>query len=400
MSEEFRITMLGEFSIELNGQRIGDSNNRMRKVWLLLAYMICTRTSRATQSRYLSLIQGSDNTEIEDPASRLKALFFRIRSVLDKLGTGTGHQAILHKDGTYCWNPEMPLTLDTEEFERLCTEAANEAPEQALEKYLQAMELYQGDFLPKLSMDPWVMPIHSYYHRLFLDNVQKTLLLLEQFSRWEEATALCERALKIEPYCEELYRHQMRCRLACDDRSGVIAIYERMSELLFDTFGVMPSEESRQVYREALREVGSQSMHIDTVRDHLQEEESVTGAISCEYDYFRFLYQVQARSIGRSGQVIHIALLSLHPCEGESLARKSLDRAMENLQALTLGNLRQGDVVSRCTVCQLIIMLPGANYENSGLVCQRIIKTFKKQYPHSPAQIHYSVQPLLPKEKN
>jgi hypothetical protein len=41
-------------------------------------------------------------------------------------------------------------------------------------------------------------------------------------------------------------------------------------------------------------------------------------------------------------------------------------------------------------------MLPQANYENSCLVCQRIIKAFFRQYPHSPADIQFSVRPLEP----
>ena len=45
---------------------------------------------------------------------------------------------------------------------------------------------------------------------------------------------------------------------------------------------------------------------------------------------------------------------------------------------------------------QYILLLPQANYENSCKVCERIIKAFCRQYPHSPAQLHYSVQPLEP----
>lgn len=397
MEEKFHVTMLGGFSIRLGDRTIGDGNNRMRKVWLLLAYMIYSRSTRASQEQLLSLIQGADSAEIDDPANRLKALLFRTRSVLDGLGAGTGHRMIVRGNGSYCWNTEAPLTLDVEEFDRLCTAASAAQEESALELYLQALELYRGDFLPKLSMEPWAMPINAYYHRMYLDGVQKTLRLLQERSRWEEASQLCSQALKIEPYSEELYQHKMRCCLACADRAGAVSLYEQMSELLFDTFGVMPSDESRAIYREATREVGNHMVPIDTVREQLREDESNKGAIYCEYDFFRFLYQVQARAIVRSGQVIHIALLSVHGEDRQPLSRRSLDRAVDNLRELMLSNLRQGDVISRCTVSQLVMMLPQANYENSCAVCQRIIKAFRKKYPHSPADIHFSVQPLSPK---
>ena len=103
---------------------------------------------------------------------------------------------------------------------------------------------------------------------------------------------------------------------------------------------------------------------------------------------------MQARAILRSGEVIHIALFSIHPPRGKELARRSLDLAMNNLQELMISNLRQGDVVTRCSVSQLIVMLPQANYENSCMVCRRVVGAFTRKYPHSPADIQFIVQPL------
>lgn len=395
MKDPISVSMLGGFSIERAGNRIDDSNNRMRKVWLLLAYLIYTRRTRTTQEQLLSLTQSSAAAEASDPASRLKALFYRVRAMLDPLGPRAGHDLILHKNGSYIWNTEIPLQLDTEEFDRLCAAAA-QSEDDRLALLLQALDLYRGDFLPKLSMEAWVMPISAYYHQRYLDAAGQALSLLCRDGRWQDALALCRRALEIEPYREDLYQYQMRCQIALGDRSGAIAAYETMSELLFDTFGVMPSDESRRLYRNASRESSDHTVAAETVRENLQEPGGAKGAVFCEYDFFRLLYQVQARAIIRSGEVIHIALLSVHSSDAQPLPRRSLDRAMDNLQSLLVNNLRQGDVITRCSASQLIIMLPQANYENSRAVCQRIIKAFSRQYPHSPAQIRFSVHPLEP----
>lgn len=396
MSKDLHVTMLGNFSLRLDTQTVDSDSNRMRKVWLLLAYLIYNRNHRSSRTRFLELI-CSDGEETEDYTGRLKALCYRARTLLNQLGEKVGHDLIVYKDGSYEWNNEYPIVLDVEEFDRLCTAAAKEQDSDArLALYLQAFDLYRGDFLSKLSMESWVMPITAYYHQQFLASIEDALSIVEARSDWETAERLCRRALAIEPYSETLYQYLMRCLIAKADRSGARVAYEQMSEILFDNFGVMPSEESHALYREACRETNEQTLHIGAVRDQLREAEAARGAVLCEYDFFKLLYQVQARAILRSGEVIHIALLSLHGRDDKPLSRRSLDCAMENLQNVTMRNLRLGDVVSRCSQTQLVVMLPQANYENSGMVCQRIIKAFCRQYPHSPADIRFSVQPLEP----
>ena len=399
MEHTLQVRMLGGFRLELAGHTLSDQTNRQKKVWLLLAYMIFNRQRLLLQENYLDLLQGAGVDESADPAGKLKALLYRARTMLNQLDENAGHQWIIRKNGTYAWNTEIPMVLDAEEFEQLVRRAAAaDSEEERLDLYRQALALYGGDFLPRLNMEPWAMPIAAYYHRMYLDAAGAALTMLEARQLWPEAAELCAAALKVEPYSEELYQSLMRCRIAAGDRTGAVHAYEEMSELLFDTFGVMPSDESRALYREASREsVGTAAVPVSDVRENLREPFGSKGAMFCEYDFFRTYYQLQARTIVRSGDVIHIALFSIHGSDRQELPRRSLDRAMDNLQELLINNLRQGDVVTRCSVSQLIVMLPQANYENSTLVCQRLVKAFCRQYPHSPAQIHYSVQPLEPK---
>ena len=396
MAEKINIRMLGSFTIEYGGSAISDRNNRMRKVWLLLAYLICNRNQLSTQEHYLSLMQGSGFSESADPNGKLKALFYRARTMLNELGENAGHDWIIRKNGTYVWNDEIPVTLDVEDFERLCKQAAAAQGNERLELYREALALYKGNFLPKLDMEEWVIPISAYYHQMYLSAASECLAMLEDGNMWQEAAQLCQAALKTDPCSEELYQHLMRCRIGLGDRVGAMMAYDEMSEMLFATFGVMPSDESRAIFREASSEAEARAIPSSEVREQLKEPFGARGAMLCQYDFFRTLYQLQARSIVRSGEVIHIALFSVHGQDRSHLPRRSLDRVMDNLQELLVNNLRQGDVITRCSVSQLIIMLPQANYEDSCAVCKRLLKAFKKQYPHSPAEISFSVQPLEP----
>jgi hypothetical protein len=91
-----------------------------------------------------------------------------------------------------------------------------------------------------------------------------------------------------------------------------------------------------------------------------------------------------------------VALISVGIREGQSLSRRSIQRIMEQLGQQIGMNLRRGDVYARCSAHQYIILLSKANYENSCMVCRRVLGAFNRAHPHVTAQIHYMVQPLSP----
>ena len=396
-TKRLRVRMLGSFSIEMGEQIIDDNRNRSRKVWLLLAYMIYYRNRSVTQEELTGLLWGEEESSA-NPANALKTMFHRVRAMLDQLGDSAGHTLIVRRKGGYAWNTEIPLQFDVETFDELCRQASIAEGKERLERYLEAVDLYRSDFLSKLSTEPWVLPIATYYHNLYTRAVQEAILLLEVLERREEAIRLCRRAIEIEPYNEDLYRHLMRNLVDLKDQRGAIAVYEEMNELFLSNFGVMPAEDIRALYREAVRVINDRAISPGVVREQLRETESMSGALFCDYDFFKVLYHAEARGIVRRGDAVHIGLLSVQGVDGKELSKRSLTRAMENLHDQIRINLRRGDVAAQCSVSQYILMLQQANYENSRMICQRIVKAFYRQYPHSPAELDYSVQPLEPND--
>lgn len=393
-SLNLQVRMLGTFSVTLNGESIDDNENRSRKVWLLLAYMIYRRRDVVTQEELFNLLwngeQGSTN-----PANALKTIFYRVRSTLNQLYPDVGHNLIVRRGGNYAWNREANVRLDIEEFEALYQKGQQEE-EKRLDCYRRAVELYRGDFLEKISSESWVSPIAVHFHNCYVRLTLELLSLLERHALWEEAVELCRRAMAVEPYHEILCRHWMNALLQLGRHKEAIAVFESVSQRLSDDLGVMPSEQLLSLYREAVRTVNDRAIPFDVLLEQLQEPDPVQGAMICDYDFFKVLYRAEARTVSRSGNAVHIALLTVRGEGGRELAKRSLDRAMDNLQEQIRLNLRQDDIASKCSVTQYILLLPQANYENSCMVCQRVIKAFCRQYPHSPAEVTYSVHPLNP----
>lgn len=389
-----QVQMLGQFTLRYGDRTISDSDDRSRRVWSLLAYMLYNHGRSFAQEELIHLY-WSNNEKSADPGNALKSIFHRIRTALDKLQPGLGRLLIRRKAGRYFWNNAMPLSLDIEDFEAHfhAAEAAGD-DDVRLAEYQAALALYAGDPLPRMTDEIWTIPIVAYYHSLYTRAAAGAIELLEKQERTAEAVALCRRAIHIEPYQEDLYEHLMRGLLRTGDMKGAMSVYEEMSELLFAHFGVMPSETLRTLYRQATRTVNDRTLTMDEVCSQLEEPAPHGGAMVCEYDFFKILYRAEARSIARNGHSANICLLSVSGKDGEMLTRRSLDPAMNNLQVLVQNNLRRGDVIARCSISQYIILLPQANYENSRMVADRLVSAFYRRYPHSPARLRYTVQPL------
>lgn len=389
-----QVQMLGQFTLRYGDRTISDSDDRSRRVWSLLAYMLYNHGRSFAQEELIHLY-WSNGEKSADPGNALKSIFHRIRTALDKLQPGLGRLLIRRKAGRYFWNNVIPLSLDIEDFEAHfhAAEAAGD-DDVRLAEYQAALALYAGDPLPRMTDEIWTIPIVAYYHSLYTRAAAGAIELLEKQERTAEAVALCRRAIHIEPYQEDLYEHLMRGLLRTGDMKGAMSVYEEMSELLFAHFGVMPSETLRTLYRQATRTVNDRTLTMDEVCSQLAEPAPHGGAMVCEYDFFKILYRAEARSIARNGHSANICLLSVSGKDGEMLARRSLDPAMNNLQVLVQNNLRRGDVIARCSISQYIILLPQANYENSRMVADRLVSAFYRRYPHSPARLRYTVQPL------
>lgn len=389
-----QVQMLGQFTLRYGDRTISDSDDRSRRVWSLLAYMLYNHGRSFAQEELIHLY-WSNGEKSADPGNALKSIFHRIRTALDKLQPGLGRLLIRRKAGRYFWNNVIPLSLDIEDFEAHfhAAEAAGD-DDVRLSEYQAALALYAGDPLPRMTDEIWTIPIVAYYHSLYTRAAAGAIELLEKQERTAEAVALCHQAIHIEPYQEDLYEHLMRGLLRTGDMKGTMSVYEEMSELLFAHFGVMPSETLRTLYRQATRTVNDRTLTMDEVCSQLAEPAPHGGAMVCEYDFFKILYRAEARSIARNGHSANICLLSVSGKDGEMLARRSLDPAMNNLQVLVQNNLRRGDVIARCSISQYIILLPQANYENSRMVADRLVSAFYRRYPHSPARLRYTVQPL------
>jgi GGDEF domain-containing protein len=71
---------------------------------------------------------------------------------------------------------------------------------------------------------------------------------------------------------------------------------------------------------------------------------------------------------------------------------------MDNLFEVIKSSLRRGDVFSRFSATQYVLMLPTLTYENCEMVMERVIRRYRQTFRAKAAEIIASVQPLSPVE--
>lgn len=387
------VTMFGDLAITCGDVSVSNAKSRSRKVWLLLAYLLCNRKREISREELSRLLGESENNSGSGSALRMTRL--RARRVLEPLQERAGSDLVLGRDGSIAWNPEIPTELDTERFEALCRLAAEEADsKRRTDEYHKALSLYRGDFLEKLSGEAWAQPLTIYYQGLYLDALEEALPLLLEAGRLEDVRLFCQKAVQFAPYEESLYAHQMRGLIAAEEYAEAENVYQTLYKLLADDLGVTPSDELQDLHMDALRHMDETTISPDRLLQSLQEKESPNGAMVCDFGTFRLFCQAEIRSANRRGEAVHLGLFSVEGKNGDALSRQVLSRAMEQLRQQLRHTLRVGDIITSCSASQYVALLLQANYEDSQMVCGRAIRAFEKAYPRSRAEVRSTVLPL------
>lgn len=101
------------------------------------------------------------------------------------------------------------------------------------------------------------------------------------------------------------------------------------------------------------------------------------GAYLVEYDRFTYIYQFIVRNIERSCQEVQVILLSLDVGEEGSVTEEQLDDCLMLMETAITHSLRRGDVTTRLSATQQIVILMDTNDENGHMVADRIVAKYR-----------------------
>ncbi|MEA4891955.1 MAG: BTAD domain-containing putative transcriptional regulator [Peptococcaceae bacterium] len=390
---EVSVNMLGTFQLTVGEACVKDDASRSPRIWNLLAYIVMHRDKNIPQEEFIDLLWPEE--DIANPANALKTLLYRARATLMP-SFGPDLNLILSQRGSYSWNSALPCKVDAEVFADMVQQACQtKLPvERRMELYQEAVSLYKGNFLPKLADQLWVIPLSTYYHGLYVQAVLAYSNLLKEAEKYEEMADVCTNAVSIEAFDERLHGLLITALMRQGKNVAALNHYEKATELLYRNLGVRPSAELRALYQEIMKEQQSLEMDLGVIQEDLRETVARSGAFVCEYGFFREAYRLEVRRAVRQGSCVHIALLTVSLPDGKIPPLDLLNMTMDQLLTVLKDNLRRGDVISRYSGSQYVLLLPTANYEDGTMVMERIIRAFYQQHRKNFLKINYKLQQL------
>lgn len=396
-SPKVEVRMLGEFSLQIGENRLTGLKGKTKRVWLLVQYLLANRNQELPVEDFIHVLWKEG--QCGNPFNALKNLVYRARNLLKTLSGNEKAEFIVFSNGTYRWNNWYECVIDTEEFVSLCEKAGQDGvpEEERLQDYQAASALYRGDFLPRSSYNDWAAATAGYYSALYRDCVLKLCGILIGRKDFMQMISVCERALKLEPLEEPFHKLLLFAYIGSGQRGKAFDHYNYASGLFYRELGRDISSSLLPYYRQLVGNINIAEADLNQIKNSLKEAAKPSGAYYCDYEVFKSLYQVQARSVRRTGQSAFILLFTLSDPNGAMLAGPALTRlAAGRLKDAILTSLRRGDAVASYSATQFIVMLSKIDYENSEKVARRIIRKFRFLYRRGDVKISVSINQLDP----
>ena len=127
-----------------------------------------------------------------------------------------------------------------------------------------------------------------------------------------------------------------------------------------------------------LDDMPNTKVDMQNLKKYVEEKQYVQGAYQVKYDGFRNIYQFVTRCISRTKQSVQLLLFTLSG-PGEYMKDDNMfTSAFSFLEGCIVSSLRRGDVATRFSSSQFVVILMDTNRENGEMVANRIMNSWDK----------------------
>jgi LuxR family transcriptional regulator, maltose regulon positive regulatory protein len=236
-----KVQTLGEFRVVVDGAALVFGRKAQKRPLSLLKALIALGGHGVDAQLLTSLLWPESDADDAENALTMAAI--RLRKLLGD------ERTLTIRDGKCSLNSDA-VWVDAWELERLLDRMEASAGNDAdTDIWLgQLRKLYQGDFLSLDAEEPWILPMRHRVRGRVRQAIANIGQRLEQAQRWDDATAVYERGIEIDPLAEQLYQKLMLCLRAKGRRAEASEVYRRCRHMFSVILGAKPNSETQAIF--------------------------------------------------------------------------------------------------------------------------------------------------------
>ena len=392
------ISTLGVFDIKLEDTSLIKDSSRSYRLYKLLQYFITFKNEKILADTIIENIWPDH--ESYDPYNMLRAQIYRLRQLIKKsLPEGEDerlYMTINFSNGYYSLDTGERVIIDTDEFGKwtsLGDDNITEDVDASVEYYEKALNLYKGAYLEENPYELWLVPMRNYYNSLYIKTLFKLLEILHYKEDYRNIIKICQNAIVYKRENENLHIQSIKAMLKLGQIKDAQNHYEYTSFLLDKGIIINPSL--------ALQNIGAKIQNYLTEKSNTSikniktklEDESEQGALQCDFNYFKFLFNNQKRKRSIEEESDYISIITLK----ENLKEDELKYWTNIISKVLKTSLRQGDIFTFWNELQILILLQNVQDNGITIIENRIIDNLNKEIKATKYNIQIKSTSIIPK---
>lgn len=373
------IQTLGTVRLTLGGRTISLHTSITGKAFQLFLLLAYTGTRGVTRTVLQDALYDRKTT---DAANALRINASRLRKLLLRSELPEHNYIVVDKNVYYLTEPEytgdfqVDVVLLEQLWEKIQKETEISAKRELLEK---ACKLYEGEFLPALSGEVWVENLRGRFQEIYFNCVQFLCEILKQQQDYKSLVRVTADAMRLYP-TEEWAKLKMDGFVGLQKYKEAMEAYKDAVKDIFSEQGMAVSDQMWERFKSLNQYMENQPRNLENIKEWLCEKERIPGAYCCSYPGFIDCYRMEARAAERKKRHGMLMICTIRDRQGAVITEaEKLQEYMDKLDQCVCVTLRRGDIYTRYSKDQILILVNDLKPEKAVSVENRIIGAFRKE---------------------
>ncbi len=239
------VRLLGGFEVRVDGQLVEGLSIQLSA--RLLRYLVLRPNRSCPRDELIEAFWPNS-----DPYQARNRLQVALSALRKTMRAATDIDVVEFTDGRYGINPELGLSIDVVEFERLAAIGFHAHrladAEAALDADRKAIGLYRGDLCADLPYEEWTIFPRERLRMLYGDILDRLSDLQWRTADYDGCTVTARRMLEQDPCREDAHRLLMRCYAAQGQTHQALRQFDACRRMLKAKLEAIPSTATVTLY--------------------------------------------------------------------------------------------------------------------------------------------------------